>query len=162
MAFGGPNQTATPLPVQDFTPTKNYPAFSGPINEYWNPTTYTGTSNTLTAADAQAGLLILTNAAAITAALPAATVLVPQVEGGQGALPGVAPPVTGAGSSFNLYIKAGGAGAVTVSAGAGGTLVGSGAITAGNVKLFRIVITAVGTLTGNPTYTVYSLGQSAA
>lgn len=162
MATGGPNQTATPLPVQDFAPTKNYPSFSGPVNEYWNPTTYTGTSNTLTVADATAGLLILTNGSAIAAALPTAASLVPQIEGGQGTLPGIAPPPSGAGSSFYLFIKAGGAGAVTVTAGAGGTLVGSGAITAGNVKMFRIVITAVSTLTGVPTYTVYSLGQSAA
>lgn len=161
MATGGPNQTATPLPVQDFTPTKNYPSFSGPINEYWNPTTYTGTTNALTVADAQAGLLILTNAAAITATLPTAALLVPQVEGGQGALPGIAPPPTGSGSSFALWIKAGGAGAVTVSAGVGGTLVGTGAITAGNTKLFRFVVTAVSTLTGTPTYTVYSVGQMA-
>lgn len=162
MAFGGPSQTATPLPVQDYTPTKNYPSFSGPINEFALATTYTGTANTLTAVDVMSKLLILTNAAAITAALPTAALLVPAIEGGQASLPGIAPPVGTAGSAVMLYIKAGGAGAVTVSAGTGGTLIGSGAITAGNVKIFLIVITAVSTLTATPTYNVYSLGQSAA
>lgn len=162
MAFGGPNQTATPLPVQDFSPQKSYPSFSSIINQYFNPTTYTGTANTLTAADAMSGLLILTNGGAITASLPTAALLVPQVEGGQGGLPGIAPPLGTSGSAFLLYVKAGGAGAVTVSAGTGGTLIGSGAITAGNVKMFLIVVTAIGALTGTPTYNVYSLGQSAA
>lgn len=162
MAFGGPNQTATPLPVQDFTPTKNYPAFSGLINQYYNPTTYLGTANTLVATDVMAGLLILTNAAAITATLPTGAQLVNQIEGGQAGLPGVSPPSAASGSGILFFVKAGGAGAVTVSAGTGGTLVGSGAITAGNVKMFLLVITAVATLTGTPTYTVYSLGQSAA
>lgn len=162
MATGGPNQTATPLPIQDFTPQKTYPSFSTIINQYFNPTTYTGTANTLTPADALAGLLILTNAAAITAALPTAALLVPQVEGAQGGLPGIAPPAAASGSGFLLLIKAGGAGAITVSAGVGGTLIGSGAITAGNVKTFLIVVTKVSDLLGSPTYNVYSLGQSAA
>lgn len=161
MATGGPLQTATPLPVQDYTPTKNYPSFSGPINEYANVTTYTGTANTLTAADAMAKLLILTNGAAITATLPTAAQLIPAIEGGQGALPGIAPPPVGAGSSLLLMIKAGGAGAVTVSAGTGGTLIGTGAITAGSTAFFLFVITAVSTLTGVPTYNVYKLGQMA-
>lgn len=162
MAFGGPNQTATPLPVQDFTPQKSYPSFSTIINQYFNPTTYTGTANTLVATDVMAGLLILTNGSAITATLPTGAQLVSQIEGGQAGLPGVAPPSAASGSGIIFYVKAGGAGAVTVSAGTGGTLVGSGAITAGNVKMFLLVITAVATLTGTPTYNVYSLGQSAA
>lgn len=162
MALGGPNQTATPLPVQDFTPQKAYPSFSTIINQYFNPTTYTGTTNTLVPTDISAGLLILTNGGAITATLPSAASIVPQIEGGQGGLPGIAPPSGTSGSGMLFYVKAGGAGAVTVSAGVGGTLVGSGAITAGNVKMFLLVITAVAALTGTPTYTVYSLGQSAA
>lgn len=163
MAFGGITQTANPVPVVSFTPQKDYLAFSGIINQYYNPTTYTGTSNTLVPTDVLGGLLILTNGSAITATLPAASVMNPQIEGAQGALPGVTPPTTGAGSAVLFYVKAGGAGAVTVSAGTGGTLVGSGAITAGNVKTFLLIVTA--TVTGanaTPTYTVYSLGQSAA
>lgn len=161
MATGGPNQTATPLPVQDFTPQKSYPSFSSIINEYFNPTTYTGTANVLTYQDALSGMLILTNGGAITAALPSAALLVPQIEGGNGPAIGVTPQNAAAGSGLFLWIKAGGAGAVTVSAGVGGTLIGTGAITAGSTKLFLIVVTAVGTLTGTPTYNVYSIGQMA-
>lgn len=159
MATGGITQTATPNPVVSFTPQKDYLSFSGIINEYYNPTTYTGTANTLTFSDVLSGLLILNNAAAITAALPTAALMVPQIEGGQAALPGITPSSATAGNGVKFWIKASGAGAVTVSAGVGGTLVGSGAITAGNVKMFLLVITATGV---TPTYTVYSLGQSAA
>lgn len=162
MATGGPNQTATPLPVQDFTPQKTYPSFSTIINQYFNPTTYIGTTNTLLYSDVLAGLIILTNGSAITATLPSAALMVPQIEGGNGTLPGVAQPATlVAGSAVLFYVKAGGAGAVTVSAGVGGTLIGTGAITAGSVKTFLLVITAIGTLSGTPTYNVYSLGQAA-
>lgn len=162
MATGGPNQTATPLPIQDFTPEKNYVSFSTIINEYYNPVTYTGTANTLVNADVMGGLIILNNAGAITATLPTASSLVPAIQGGQAGLPGIAPPSAASGSGILFYVKASGAGAITVSAGTGGTLVGSGAITAGNVKTFLLIITAASTLTGTPTYTIYSLGQSAA
>lgn len=162
MALGGPNQTATPVPVVSFTPQKEYPSLSTLANQYFNPTTYTGTTNTLLYSDVLAGLLILTNAGAIAATLPSAALLVPQIEGAQGGLPGVTPASGASGSGILFYVKAGGAGAVTVSAGTGGTLVGSGAITAGSVKTFLLIVTAVSALQGLPTYTVYSLGQSAA
>lgn len=162
MATGGPNQTATPNPVVSFTPQKDYPSLSSLQASYFNPVTYLGTANTLVNADILGGLIILTNAGAITATLPTAALIVPQIEGGQGALPGIAPPTGTAGTGIEFYVKAGGAGAITVSAGTGGTLVGSGAITAGNVKAFLLIITAVGGLQTLPTYTVYSIGQSAA
>lgn len=162
MATGGPNQTATPLPVQDFTPQKTYPSFSTIINQYYNPTTYTGTTNTLLYSDVLAGLIILTNGSAITATLPTATLMNPQIEGGSGTLPGVAKPATPvAGSGVLFFVKAGGAGAITVSAGTGGTLIGTGAVTAGSTKVFLLIITDTGTISGTPTYTVYSLGQMA-
>lgn len=157
MATGGLNQTATPNPVVDFTPQKTYPSFSGPINEFVTPTTYTGTTNTLLYTDVLAKLIILTNGSAITATLPAATLMVPQIEGGRAGVPGIVGSTAG-GSAVLFWVKAGGAGAVTVSAGTGGTLVGTGAITAGSTKTFLLVITDTGT---TPTYTVYSLGQSA-
>ena len=145
-------------PIQDFTPEKQSPAFSGPVSEVANIATYTGTTNTLTAADCLRKLLILTNAGAITATLPTAALLIPAVEGGRG---GTKLGINAAGgSSFEFYIKAGGAGAVTVSAGTGGTLVGSGAITAGSVKQFLVVITDASVTT--PAYTIYSFGQAAA
>lgn len=156
MAFGPITSTATPEPVVSFTPQKDYLSFSSLINQYYNPTTYTGTANTLVPTDVLGGLLILTNGGAITATLPSAAALVPQIEGGRA---GVAGSTVSGGSSVMFFVKAGGAGAVTVSAGTGGTLVGSGAVTAGNVKTFLLIITATGL---TPTYTVYSLGQSAA
>lgn len=156
-----PSQTlgqAQPFsPVQDYTPEKQSPAFSGPISEVANPVTYTGTTNTLTPQDILRQLLILTNGSAITAVLPPASTLIPAIEGAQGGTElGLLPA---GGSSILFDIKAGGAGAVTVSVGAGGTLVGTGAITAGNVKRFRLITTNAGATA--PTYTLYSLGQSA-
>jgi hypothetical protein len=164
MAFGGPNQTPTPHPVVDYTPQKDYLSFSGLINQYYNPTTYTGTTNKLTPSDVLSGLLILTNAGAITASLPSAADLIPQIQGGQGPATGISQsnqpglPNLNGGNGIRFYVKAGGAGAVTVSVGTGGTLVGTGAVTAGSVKTFLLIITGTG---DTPTYTVYSLGQSA-
>lgn len=161
MALGGPNQTATPNPVVSFTPQKDYPSLSSLQASYYNPVTYLGTTNTLINTDVLGGYITLTNGGAITATLPSAALLVPAIEGAQGALPGIAPVTGTAGTAVEFYVKAGGAGAVTVSVGTGGTLVGTGAITAGNVKTFLLVVTAVGGLQATPTYTLYSLGQSA-
>lgn len=156
-----PNQTLgfanSATPIVDFTPEKQSPAFSGLINQVFNPVTYTGTSNALTFSDVLSGLIILTNGGAITAALPTAALLVPAIEGAQG---GTKLGLRAAGgSAIEFYVKAGGAGAVTVSVGTGGTLVGTGAITAGNVKTFLLVVTNASAAT--PAYTLYSLGQSA-
>lgn len=162
MATGGPNQTATPLPVQDFTPQKTYPSFSTIINQYYSPVTYTNAANnTLLNTDVLGGLIIHTTAGAQTDTLPAAALLVPAIEGGQAGLPGVAPPSAASGSGIRFFVKAGGAGAITVAAGVGGTLVGSGAIAAGDSKEFLLIITKLADLTGLPTYTVYSLGAVA-
>lgn len=144
-------------PVVDYTPEKQSPSFSGPINEVANVVTYTGTANTLTPTDILRKLIILNNAGAITAVLPPSSTLIPAIEGAKG---GLALGLTAvAGTSIEFDIKASGAGAVTVSVGTGGTLVGTGAITAGNVKRFRLVTTNAGS--SNPAYTLYSLGQSA-
>ena len=160
MATGGPNQTATPLPVQDFTPQKTYPSFSTIINMYYNPVSYTATATTLVNSDVLGGLITSTNAAATTLTLPTAASLVPQIEGGQGALPGIAPPTTGAGSGIKFYVINGGAGTITVAPGTGGTTNGTMTVATGQIKEFLLVITSVGTLTATPTYAVYSLGTS--
>lgn len=159
MAFGGPNQTATPSPVVDFTPQKNYLSFSGLINQYINPVTYSNAAgNTLLVSDVLGGFITHTAAGGETDTLPSAALLVPQIEGAQGPLPGIAPPTTGAGSSIKFFLKAGGAGTITLAVGAGGTLVGSGAVATGNIKEFLLIVTS--TDPSNPTYTVYSLGTS--
>lgn len=160
MATGGPNQTATPLPVQDFTPQKTYPSFSETINVYFTPVTYTATTQTLLYTDVLGGLITLTNGSAIAATLPTAALLVPQIQGGQAGLPGITPPPTGAGSGIRFFVKAGGAGTVTVAVGTGGTAVGTMTIATGQIKEFLLIITKLGDLTSTPTYTVYSLGTS--
>lgn len=146
--MAGLNQTATPLGVVDFAPTKNYPSFSGPINFLVTVVTYLTTTVTLLFSDLLGGFIILNNASAIAATLPSASLLVPQIEGAQ------------VGSAFVFTVKSGGAGTITIAAGAGGTLVGTATIATGQIKQFLLVVTALGTLTGNPTYTVYSLGTS--
>ena len=162
MATGGPNQTATPLPVQDYTPQKGYPSFSEIINEYYNPVAYTATATTLLASDLLGGYITSTNAAATALTLPTAALLVPAIQGAQGALPGIAPPVGTAGSGIRFFISNGGAGTITVGVGTGGTpATGSTAtIATGQIKEFLLIVTGLATLTGNPTYTLYSLGTS--
>lgn len=162
MALGGPNQTATPFPVQDFTPQKDYLSFSGIINEYVNPVPYTATATTLTFSDVLGGYITSANAAAQTLTMPTAALLVPQIQGAQGGLPGVAPPSSTSGSRIKFFVSNLGAGTITVAVGAGGTLAtGSTAtIATGQIKAFMLVVTSGGSLTGNPTYTLYSLGTS--
>lgn len=156
MAFGGPNQTATPFPVVDFTPQKDYLSFSGLINQYYSPVAYANAgANTLLVSDVLGGFITHTAAGAETDTLPSAALLVPQIEGGQAGQPGIAPPPIGSGNGIKFFVRAGGAGAITLAVGAGGTLVGSGAVTAGTAKQFLLVITATG---DTPTYTVYAIG----
>ena len=162
MATGGPNQTATPLPVQDYTPQKTYPSFSTIINQYINPAAYIGTQTALTYGDVLGGYITSSNAAAQTVTLPTAALLVPQIQGAQGALPGIAPPPTGTGSAIRFFVSANGTATATVAAGTGGTFAaGSTAtIVGGQIKEFLLVVTDKGSLTGTPAYTVYSLGTS--
>lgn len=158
MAFGGPNQTATPTPVVDFTPQKDYLSFSGIINQYIVPANYSNAgNNNLTVSDVLGGFITHTAAGAQTDTLPSAAQLVPQIQGAQGPLPGIAPPVTGAGSSIRFLLKAGGAGTITLAVGAGGTAVGTMTVATGNIKEFLLIVNSTGS---NPTYTVYSLGTA--
>jgi hypothetical protein len=112
--------------------------------------------------DVMGGFITSTNAAAQTLTLPSAASLVPQIEGGQGGLPGIAPPNALAGSSIRFLVRAGGAGTVTVAVGAGGTLdsLSTATIATGQIKEFMLVVSSTATLTGTPTYTLYSLGTS--
>lgn len=145
MATGGPNQTATPFPVVDFVPQKQYPCFSTIINQNIVVTANTGTSPTLTYQQVLGGFITSSNAAAQTLTLPTAALLVPQIEGGQ------------VNSAIELLVQAT-TGTSTVAVGTGGTLAtgATATIAAGSIKKFLIQITAL----DPPTYTAYSLGTS--
>lgn len=143
--MAGLNQTATPNPVVDFVPQKQYPSFSGLINEVINVAAYTGTATTLTYSDVLGGFITSNNASAQTLTLPTAALLVPQIEGAQ------------VGSAIRFFVKELGAGTATVAAGTGGTVTGTATIATLNIKEFLLVVTAIG---ATPTYTCYSLGTS--
>jgi hypothetical protein len=143
--MAGLNQTATPSPVVDFAPTKNYPSFSGLINELITVVAYTATATTLTYTDVLSGFITSSNGSAQTLTLPTAALLVPQIEGAQ------------VGSAIRFFVKELGAGTATVAAGTGGTVTGTATIATLNIKEFLLVVTAVG---DTPTYTCYSLGTS--
>lgn len=145
MATGGPNQTATPNPVVDFVPQKQYPSFSTIINELISIAAYIATATTLLFSDILGGFITSNNASAQTLTLPSAALLVPQIEGAQ------------IGSAIRFFVKALGAGTITVAAGTGGTVTGTATVATLNIKEFLLVVTAVG---DTPTYTVYSLGTS--
>jgi hypothetical protein len=148
MANGPITQAATAEPVISFTPQKSYPSTSVIPNAVYKIASYANAGpNTLLYTDVLGGLIIHTAAGAQTDTLPTALLLVNQIEGGQ------------AGSGIEFYVSAPGAGAITIAPGAGGTLVGSGVVAAGFVKAFLLIITAKGI---TPTYTMYSLGSSAA
>lgn len=140
------NQTATPFPVVDFTPQKNYLSFSGQLNQVINVATYANAGgNTLLYTDVLGGFIVHTAAGAQTDTLPTAALLVPQIEAAQ------------VGSAIRFLVKAGGAGTITVAAGVGGTIVGTATVATLNIKEFLLIVTAVGNA---PTYTAYSLGTS--
>jgi len=146
--------------IPSFTPTKSNPSFSSTINEYYNPVTYSNAvNNTLLPSDIVGGLITHTAAGAQTDTLPTATLMAQAIQGARGAIPGSPPSAVGvAGSGQFFFVRAGGAGAITVAAGTGGTLVGSGAVTAGAVGQFLLIVTA----TDAPgyvkaTYTVYRI-----
>jgi len=137
------------MSVQSFTPTKQYPSFSGPINEVVVPVTYVATSTTLTYSDVLGGFINSNNASAQTLTLPSAALLVPQIEGAQ------------VGSAITFFVKELGAGTATVAAGTGGTAVGTMTIATGNIKNFMLIVTALPDQYGNgATYSVYSLGTA--
>ena len=147
MATGGLNQTATPSPVVDFVPQKNYPSFSTIIIVTITVTANTGTSPTLTYAQVLGGFITSSNAAAQTLTLPTAALLVPQIEGVQ------------ANSAIKLIVQAT-TGTSTVAVGTGGTFAAgaTATIAAGSIKQFLIQVTDAGST--SPAYTVYSLGTS--
>ena len=107
------------------------------------PNTYTAAA-TLTVTDLENGLVIYNAGGANNLALPAVT--------GVG---GVDDEISSAkvGSSFDFVLLCTGAGAGTLTAGTGWTLVGSGAGGAGVAVMFRAV------KTGDGTYTLYRIAN---
>ena len=105
------------------------------------PVAYTGAA-TLTVADLEKGLIVFTAAVGANLALPAVT----------GAT-GVDAEISSAkvGSCFDIALLSTGAGAGTLTAGTGWTLVGSGAGVAGFAVMFRAV------KTGDGTYSLYRI-----
>src|SRR6185312_14565936 len=138
------------MSVQSFTPTKQYPSFSGLVNEVISPVSYSNAgNNTLLTSDVLGGFITHTAAGAQTDTLPTAALLVPLIEGAQ------------VGSAIRFFVKAGGAGTITIAAGTGGTITGTATIATGNIKEFLLVVTALPDQFGNgATYTAYSLGTS--
>jgi len=137
------------MAVQSFTPSKASPSFSGLVNEIITIVTYLTTTVALTVSDVLGGFIVATNAGAITATLPAAASLVPQIPGAQ------------VGSAIRVFVKCGGAGTVTVAAGTGVTITGTATVATTAIKEFLLVVTAVGDQNGvGATYTAYSLGTS--
>ena len=107
------------------------------------PNTYTGAA-TLTVADLTSGLVVFNSGSGANLALPAVT--------GVG---GVDADISSAkvNSAFDFALLSTGAGAGTLTAGAGWTLVGSGAGVAGGAVVFRARKTGVGT------YTLYRIAN---
>lgn len=140
------------MSVQSFTPSKQYPSFSGLINETFNPASYSNAGgNTLAVSDVLGGFITHTAAAAETDTLPSAALLVPQIEG------------AAVGSSIRFFVKAGGAGTITVAVGAGGTAEAGDTLTVaqGYIREFLLRVTALPDQFGNgAAYELYSLGAS--
>lgn len=107
------------------------------------PTAYTGAA-TLTPLNLEQGLIVFTSGSGANLALPAVT--------GVG---GVDERVSSAkvGSCFDFAVLSTGAGAATLTAGTGWSLVGSGACEAGKAVGFRAV------KTGDGTYTLYRIAN---
>lgn len=107
------------------------------------PTAYTGAA-TLTPLNLEQGLIVFTSGSGANLALPAVT--------GVG---GVDERVSSAkvGSCFGFAVLSTGAGAATLTAGTGWSLVGSGACEAGKAVGFRAV------KTGDGTYTLYRIAN---
>lgn len=107
------------------------------------PVAYTGAA-TLTALDLEQGLIVFTSGSGANLALPAVT-----------GVNGVDARVSSAkvNSAFDFAVLSTGAGAATLTAGTGWTLVGSGVCEAAKAVGFRAV------KTGDDTYTLYRIAN---
>lgn len=110
------------------------------------PVTISGTTATLTSAQAMSGLIISTNAAATTVTLPNASDLCNNIQGVM------------VGTSFEVMVKSTGAGGLTIAPGTGGTMSGTATVTTANIRTFMFNFTNV--TIGTEAYTCYSEGQA--
>src|SRR5215472_8167190 len=105
------------------------------------PVTISGTTATLTSAQAMSGLIISTNAAATTVTLPNASDLCNNIQGVM------------VGTSFEVMVKSTGAGGLTIAPGTGGTMSGTATVTTANIRTFMLNFTNV--TIGTEAYTCY-------
>jgi hypothetical protein len=147
-----PSPGTTANPPVSFGPNKDYLSFSSIINEVITPVFYTNAgANTLLYSDLLGGFITHTAAGAETDTLPSAAILVPEIQGAQ------------VGSAICFYVKAGGAGTITIAPGAGGTAEAGDTLTIATtfIRLFMLIVTALPDSNGNgAAYKVYSLGAS--
>lgn len=142
------------MSVSSFTPTKNYPAFSTLLYPYYKVTTIsTADDVSYTAAQVLGGFINRDpNGDNRGDTMPTAAAMLALIEGAE------------VGTSFEFSIRndANAAETITIAAGTGGTLSGSGqstttiTIAQNNTKRFLVVFTSI--TEGSEAYTLYSLG----
>lgn len=139
--------TANLRPIQDFTPEKQSPSFSGQINQSTTVTTVAAGAQTITAAQILGGLYIGVPTGAANYTTDTAANIVKAIEGAK----------VGTSINFVLRNKSAGANTITLVAGTGVTINSGDTATVAqsNQKQFRLVVTAIG---DTPTITVYSMG----
>jgi hypothetical protein len=138
--------------ITDFTPAKQYPSFSGIINQKFVPALVPTGSAAITAAQINGGLIIHTANGASTDTFPSAQSLAQNT-------PGVE-----IGTGIMVYLYNNGTSTVTVAAGTGGTLkAASGAVATLSIREFLLIFTAIGDVNNTgATYDLYSLGVATA
>ena len=140
--------TPTAIPVVSFTAEKQYPSFSGIVNQMLATTDIsTAGAVTYTAAQVMGGLIRRdTNGAGRTDTLPSAALLLPTIEQAK---------IGASKIRFFIYNDSAAANSITVNAGNGGTVKnGAITITQTEVQEFLLVVTNAGL---NPTYDLYTL-----
>lgn len=138
--------------INSFTPEKQSPSFSSPINQQYTIVTLTTGSKTYTTTQILGGFIIHTANGASNGTFPTAASLIPLIEGAV------------VGTGFRVIIYNNGTNTLTIIAGTGGTLkAASGAVATLDIREFLLVVTAVGDVLGvGATYDLYSLGAASA
>lgn len=139
--------TSNLRPIQDYTPEKQSPSFSGQINQVTTVTTVAAGAQTITAAQILGGLYIGVPTGAANYTTDTAANIVKAIEGAK----------VGTTINFVLRNKSAGANTITLVAGTGCTINSGDTATVAqnNQKQFRLVVTAIG---DTPTITIYSMG----
>lgn len=139
--------TSNLRPIQDYTPEKQSPSFSGQINQVTTVTTVAAGAQTITATQILGGLYIGVPTGAANYTTDTAANIVKAIEGAK----------VGTSINFVLRNKSAGANTITLVAGTGCTINSGDTATVAqsNQKQFRLVVTAIG---DTPTITIYSMG----